>query len=535
MNDPQTAVCKLSEINDGEMKQVQAGDTPVLLARVGGKCYAVGAYCTHYGAPLADGALSGNRIVCPWHHACFNARTGDMEEPPALDSLPNYTVRIEGDDIFVDVSDPGVDRRTPEMTKHDGKEDQRVFVILGGGAAGYMAAQTLREDNFRGRILMITQENRTPYDRPNLSKDYLHGHADPEWMPLRPDDFFQKYDIEILLGKEATKVDAKEKVVTFADGTDVKYDSLLLATGGVPRKLDIEGSDLKNIFVLRSFDNADSIIAAAKDAKRAVVIGASFIGMEAAFSLRERGLSVTVIAPDKVPFEKTLGTDIGNLFQRVHEAKGVEFRLGSHVERFEGDGNVQSVVLASGDRVETDVVLVGVGVMPATGFLEGLPMERDGGINVDTHLCVSDGIFAAGDVAFFPDSRTGDRMRIEHWRTALQQGRVAAHNMAGKPTVFTEVPFFWTTQFDVTLNYVGHAHGWDEIITNGRVTDKDFLEFYVKDGRVTAVAGMNHDRDLAYIEELVRLDRMPTPQQIKNGIEDFSKPFDTEEKQSQVG
>jgi len=253
MNEQEVAVCKLSEINDGEMKEVQAGTTPVLLARVNGKCYALAAHCTHYGAPLAEGALSGNRIVCPWHHACFNAENGDLEEPPALDALPNFPVRIDGDDIFIDISNISTDRRTPEMMRQNAEADKRVFVILGGGAAGYMAAQTLREDDFQGRILMITQEDRTPYDRPNLSKDYLHGHAEPEWMPLRADDFFERYDIEILRGKEALKVDSKARAITFADSTLINYDKLLVATGGIPRKIEIPGSDLKNIFVLRSF------------------------------------------------------------------------------------------------------------------------------------------------------------------------------------------------------------------------------------------------------------------------------------------
>jgi NADPH-dependent 2,4-dienoyl-CoA reductase/sulfur reductase-like enzyme len=364
---------------------------------------------------------------------------------------------------------------------------------------------------------MITKEDRTPYDRPNLSKDYLHGHAEPEWMPLRPDDFFEKYDIEVLKGKKAVKLDPKTRTVTLADSTAIKFDNLLIATGGTPRKIEIPGNELENVFVLRSFDDADSIIAAAKDAKRAVVIGASFICMEAAFSLRERGLSVTVVAPDKFPFEKTLGPEIGKLFQRVHESKGVEFRLGSQAESLEGENVVRAVKLGSGEGIEADLVVVGIGVMPATSFLEGFEIEKDGGVKVDKYLSVEDGIYAAGDIASFPDARTGEITRIEHWRTALQQGRVAAHNMAGKPTAFTSVPFFWTTQFDVTLNYVGHAHGWDEIIFQGDIEKQDFLAFYIKDKRVAAVAGMNRDHDLAYAEEMMRLDRMPSPEHLRRG------------------
>ena len=528
MNEREVAAARLSEIKCGEMKEVSVGETKVLLARVGDKCYAVGANCTHYGAPLIDGALVGDRIICPWHHACFDAKTGDLQEPPALDSLPSYAVRMVGDQIFVEFSEQTADRRTPEMAKPDPTSDTRVFVIIGGGASGYMAAQTLREDGFKGRIVMVTSEKRLPYDRPNLSKDYLQSHAEPEWMPLRSDEFFAEHGIEILFEKEVTAVDAEAKTIEFADGAGLGYDSLLVATGGIARKLDLPGSNLRNIFVLRTFDNADEIIEASTDVKRAVVIGASFIGMEAAFSMRERGISVTVVAPDKVPFEKTLGTEIGELFQHVHEKHGVKFRLGEHVKGFGGDASVNSILLESGDRIETDLVLVGVGVHPATGFLKGLNLHKDGGIIADKHLCVGDDIYAAGDITHFPDARTGESVRIEHWRTALQQGRTAAHNMAGKPKAFTAVPFFWTTQFDATLNYVGHAKGWDEIIFQGDVQKQDFLAFYVKDYKVLAVAGMNRDRDLAFIEELIRLNRMPSITRLREGQDSFSQVFANE-------
>jgi len=278
----------------------------------------------------------------------------------------------------------------------------------------------------------------------------------------------------------------------------------LVATGGVPRTLNLPGSDLKNILVLRSFDSADTIIAAAEKAQNVAVIGASFIGMEAAFSLRKRGKVVTVIAPDKVPFQKTLGSEIGELFQKEHEANGVKFSLGSNVKGFEGDGSVKRVMLDSGDSIEAELVIVGVGVRPATDLLEGFELHKDGGVIADQYLSIGNDIYAAGDIVHFPAARTGDTRRIEHWRTSLQQGRVAAHNMAGTPTPFTAVPFFWTTQFDVTLNYVGHAVDWDEIKYEGDLASKDFLAFYVKGGRIVAVAGMNRDRELDIWEEKFR-------------------------------
>lgn len=515
MDQTKTPACKLSEIADGEMKEVQVDSTPVLLAKVDGRCYALAAHCTHYGAPLAEGYLSGDRIVCPWHHACFNARTGALEEPPALDSLAAYPIRIEGDNLFVDLPEGAPDRRTPPLTQRDAG-DTRTFAIIGGGAAGYMAAQTLREEGFAGRLVIITRESRTPYDRPNLSKDYLHGHADPEWMPLRGDDFYAEHEIEVLFNKEVTDVDPKSRQITFADGQTMDCDALLIATGGEPRRLQLPGGDLKNVFVLRSFDSADSIIAAAEGVKKAVVIGASFIAMEAAFSLTERGLDVTVIAPDKVPFERTLGPEIGRLFQSVDEANGVKFRLGEHVTALNGETNVDGVELESGDVVNADLVIVGIGVSPATGFLRDFEKQKDGSVKVDDFMSLGNNIFAAGDIATYVDVRTGEPTRIEHWRTALQQGRLAAKNMLGRQVRNDSVPFFWTTQFDLTLNYVGHASGWDSIEFQGDVGKKDFLAFYIKNGIVSAVAGMNRDRELDVWEERFRLKRVPSPSELAN-------------------
>lgn len=517
-------VANVGDLKDGEMKEVAVGETKILLARVNGKFHAVGATCPHYHAPLVDGVLNGERIVCPWHHACFSVVTGNMEEPPALDALPCYEVVIEGEKVSVRLPEEISDHRTPEMSKRDAK-DERLFVILGGGAAGYAATQTLREDGFRGRVLMLTREDRLPYDRPNLSKDYLHGHAQPEWMPLRGDEFFDEHDIEVLREKEVTRVDAANKTIAFSDGSTQKYDALLVATGGAPRQLKIEGSELRNIFLLRSFADADRIIETAQNAKRAVVVGASFIGMETAFSLTERKLSVTVVAPDKIPFERTLGAEIGALFRQLHESHGVTFKLGANVARFEGKENVHAVVLDTGERIETDLVLVGVGVKPATGFLEGISLDKDGSVIVDENLRAAESLYAAGDIARFPDARTGEPTRIEHWRVAQQHGRVAAHNMAGKKIAYDGVPFFWTTQFDIALTYIGHAAHWDEIIFQGDVSARDFLAFYVKENRVAAVAGMNRDRDMAALEELMRLNRMPAPAQLREGQIDFVKLF----------
>ncbi|MFL6467252.1 MAG: FAD-dependent oxidoreductase [Pyrinomonadaceae bacterium] len=522
MSEKNIAVAKFSELKNGEMKEVSVDGTSVLLARVGEECYAVGANCPHYGAPLAEGILSGTRIVCPWHHACFDVTTGNFEEPPAFDSLSKFDVKVEDDEIFVRIPDDEQEPGTQEVTANS-TEDPRIFAIIGGGAAGFMAAQTLREDGFSGRIVMITLDSRTPYDRPNLSKDYLHGHAEPAWMPLRSDDFYAEHDIEIMYRSKVTRVDAPSKTIFLEDGSKLQFDSLLIATGGLPRKLTFHNSDLKNVFYLRSFSDADAIIAAAEAGKRAVVIGSSFIGMEAACSLRLRGCEVTVVAPDEVPFAKTLGPEIGKLFQQLHQEHGVKFRLGEHVEGFNGEIMVESVVLENGEQIPADLVLVGIGVKPATEFLSGIELHKDGGLIADEHLQIAEDIYAAGDVTHFPDVRTGELTRIEHWRTAMQQGRTAGHNMAGKRRAFTAVPFFWTTQFDTTLNYVGHVRDWDKVIFDGRVDDMDFLAFYVKDFKVLAVAGMNRDKQMAYFEELIRMNRMPGPDKLPIDAETAAK------------
>jgi len=503
------------DLHDGEMREISVDEVKILLARVGDNYHAVSATCPHYGGPLAEGTLCGTRVVCPWHHAAFNVVNGNMEDPPALDSLVSYSLRVDGERIMLSLPEEAEDRRMPAMCKRDTSVDSRQFVIIGAGAAGYAAAQTLREEGFRGNVVLLTREDRAPYDRPNLSKDYLHGHADPAWMPLRGEEFFKEHDITLLLNREVTSVDARRKTITFESGETMDYDALLVATGGAPVRLNIPGSDLKNVCVLRSFSDADSIIETAKHCRRAVVVGASFIGMEAAYSLRELGLEVTVIAPSQEPFEATLGAEVGALFRRVHESHGVSFKLGNIVYGFEGNHSVEAVALDNGELIETDMVVVGVGVRPVTQFLDGVELDQAGGVVVDSRLRAADGLFAAGDITSFPDPRSGENLRIEHWRTAQQQGRTAARNMLGLNVAFDGVPFFWTRQFDIGLLYVGHVSSWDSIIYRGDVAAQEFLAFYVKDNRVRAVAGMNRDREMAAAEELLRLDRMPTREQLE--------------------
>ena len=520
MNYTEVEVAAVGDLADGEMKQFAAGETNILLACVEGNYHAVGATCPHYGAPLVDGILNGTRLVCPWHHACFDVSTGGLVEPPALDGLPCYDVVIEDGRVRVRIPTVAPVPKSP-LTVEPHADDGRTFVIVGGGAAGYTAAQTLREEGFRGRVVMITREDRLPYDRPNLSKDYLSGHAQPEWMPLRTEAFYDEHSIEVLRDREVVSLDVVSRSLVLDDGRNLDYSAALVATGAVARRPPIDGVDLANVFTLRGFDDADAIVRAAEGAARAVVVGASFIGMEAAASLVERGLAVTIVAPSSVPFEKTLGREIGAMFQRLHESHGVRFELGSRVARFNGTMAVESVVLDTGTILDADLVIVGAGVEPATAFFRGIDLHEDGGVIVDEHLCAGDGLYAAGDVARFRDPRTGDFTRIEHWRTAEQQGRVAARNMVGNVTPYTAVPFFWTTQYGESLQYVGHATRWDEIVFDGDVAGREFLAVYVKDERIAAVAGCRRDAEMGAIAEAMRLGRLPSPDVARRGPVDW--------------
>jgi apoptosis-inducing factor 3 len=508
-------VAKRGDLKDGDMKEVMVGETRVLLSRIKGKFHAIGNICTHYGGYLHEGCLSGTGVYCPWHQSRFNVITGDLEEPPALDAVPRFEVRVEGDDVIVSVPEGAGDRRVPAMTRYNPAADQRTFAILGAGAAGNMAAQTLREDGFQGRVIMITQENSLPYDRPNVSKGYLYGDAGLDSLPWRPEQFYREHDLEMRFGHRVTRVDATAKFIEFATGARLSYDTLLLATGGAARPLAAPGGDLGNVFTLRIIEDATRIIAAAGQASQAVVVGASFIGMEAAYSLTRRGLKVTVVAPGAVPFEKQLGPEIGRVLQKLFEEHGVAFRMGARVARLEGDGQVKAVVLEGGEKLPADLVVAGVGVKPATGFLQGVPLNPDGSVSVDKYLRVADGLYAAGDIARFPDWRTGEAIRIEHWRLAQQHGRVAAHNMAGRSEEFRGVPFFWSELFEAMPQYVGHVSAWDEIIMHGDLEARNFVAFYVKNNQVMAACGLQHDAQMAAIAELMRLGKLPSPEEVR--------------------
>lgn len=511
-------VAGAAALREGQMTTARVGDTEVLVARVEGRLHAVAAHCPHYHGPLGEGLLCGRHVTCPWHQSVFDVTTGALVEPPALDALARYDVELDGDDVWVTVPDEGAPVAPESAVRADPRLDPRTFVLVGAGAAGLAAALELRRGGFHGRIVLVGREDRLPYDRPNCTKDYLAGTAPDEWMPLRPAAFYTTYGIERRTA-EVIRVEAMTRRVMLADGAEITGDALLLAMGARPRLLEVPGADLPGVFTLRSWEDADRIAAAATGARAAVIVGASFIGMEVAGALRQRGIAeVTVVAPDRVPFEATLGAEVGAWLQRLHEEAGVRFRLGPWVERCEGEGRVERVKLAGGERLAADLVVVGVGVRPATEIVADLPLREDGSLKADGTLAVTEGVWAAGDVASFPDARTGRRVRSEHWRVALQHGRTAARNMlAAGSTRYEGVPFFWTVQAGTPLGYVGHTTRFDEVIVDGDLDAKDFLAFYVEDDHVVAALGAGRDHTLAVIRELLRRDALPFPAEVREG------------------
>ena len=517
MPDERLPICSVGDVETGKMKSFCVADREILIVNREDGYSAIAARCPHAGAPLENGVLRNNRIVCPWHNACFHADSGDYLEPPAQDNLVKYSILIEDGTVYLEQPIPDKEAKVPDLSSPN-DEDKRVFVIVGGGGAGSAAAQTLREVGYQGRIVMLTAESALPYDRTKLSKAYLQSGEPSGYDLLRSLDFFGANGIEVVLSANVSRIDPESRQITYGEDKKIIYDAVLLATGGKPRVLDVEGADLANVFTLRQPKDANSIIEAAKDAKKAVVVGSGFIGMEVAASLRQLGLEVTVVTPNKVPFESVLGEAVGSVFLKRHQSEGVQFKLEAKVTVIRGDRAVASVELESGDRIPADIVVLGVGVKPATDFETGLSLNEDGSISVDKYLRVASNIYAAGDIAEFPYFLTGEPVRIEHWRLALQQGRKAAENMAGKRLPFESVPFFWTGQFDIKLRYIGHAEGWDDLVIQGSLEEATFLAFYAKDNQVLAVSGIGKDQDIAAISELMRLRKMPLMDAIK-GVE----------------
>ena len=492
-------VAELARVSAGRGMRVDINDHKILLVRDGDDVRAYAAECPHAKGPLEEGAVCDGRIVCPWHKATFRVSDGALLEPPALDGLARYPVQVTPDgDILVSPD------RIVSDTAATATTDTRTLVIVGAGAAGTAAAAALREFGFGGRVLLVGQEPGGPYDRTSLSKFVMAGTMPPDEAPLlRPPEFFAEQRIE-RVEAEIVRLDVAGRCAHAKDGRRFAYDAALLATGGVPRWPDIPGAGLPGVHVLRSRQDAAGILAAVRDEARVVILGNSFIGLEVASALRERNLHVVVAVPDAIPFVKQFGPRLGAMFKSLHEANGVAFRAGHAVRLEAAAGRVAQIVLDDGSRLPADLVIAGIGVRPATEFLQGIDLEPDGGIRVDAGMRAADGVYAAGDIAHVPLSSGGPGARIEHWRVAQQQARVAAHNMLGGSERYDGVPFFWTYHYGKRFEYLGHAESWDDVVIDGDLAGHSFVALLVREGQVAAVLACQRERETAFLAERMR-------------------------------
>ena len=475
----------LADVPEGGMLAGHVGEENVLLTRRNGKLCALSSKCTHYGGPLHEGLIVGDTVRCPWHHARFDLATGTAVGAPALNPVACWKVETEGDKVYVrEHAKPAGPHRKP-------KSPPSSVVIIGGGAAGEAAAEMLRHEGYDGPLTILSDDSAPPCDRPNLSKDYPGGEAQPDWIPLRDDKFYRDHKIELRLKTKVSAIDPKSHEVRLADGSAILYGKLLLATGAEPVRLDTPGAEAPHVHYLRTQADSEAIIGAVENvAKRAVVIGASFIGLEVAASLRKRGLDVHVVAPDKRPLEKIMGETLGDFVRQLHESHGVVFHLEQTAEKFEPDG----VVLKSGDKLAADLVVIGVGVKPRTQLAESAGLKLDKGVVVNEYLQTSaPDIYAAGDIARWPDKASGQRIRVEHWVVAQRQGQAVARNMLGAGIPYADAPFFWSRHYDAGINYVGHATHWDRIETDGEASEHDFSARFIEGDRAAAVATIYRD------------------------------------------
>jgi NADPH-dependent 2,4-dienoyl-CoA reductase/sulfur reductase-like enzyme/nitrite reductase/ring-hydroxylating ferredoxin subunit len=477
----------LADLADGKLVG-HVGKDEVLLVKSGTDVFAVGAHCTHYHGPLVDGIVVGDTVRCPWHHACFDLKSGEAVRAPALNPIERWTIEQRDGRIFV--AGKRSESVRDRFVQLPARGPSRI-VIVGGGAAGFAAAEMLRRRGFSGSLVMLSDDSAHPVDRPNLSKDYLAGSAPEDWLPLKPDTFYSENGIELRLNTEVNGIDTKAREVRFKGGS-LPYDRLLLATGAEPVRLKFPGSDQPHVRTLRTVADCRAVIERAKGAKRALVIGASFIGLEAAASLRARNLEVHVVAPEARPMERIFGREVGDFVRALHEEHGVVFHLEDTVVAIEGE----RATLKSGGTLKADFTVMGVGVRPRVALAEQAKLKIDRGLVVDAYLETdAPGVYAAGDIARWPDPHSGESLRVEHWVVAERQGQTAAMNMLGVKERFDHVPFFWSQHYDVPINYVGHAESWDELDIEGDIKAKDCLLRYKRKGRVLAVASIFRDRE----------------------------------------
>ncbi len=478
-----------ADVPDGGSLAGQVDGEAVLLVRRGSEWFAIGATCSHYSGPLAEGIIVGDTVRCPWHHACFSLRTGAAIHPPALNDLSCWRVEQRGGKVYIGEK---VEPAKPKAGARARGQGPSSVLIIGAGAAGNSVAETLRREGYAGPITMVDPDPAAPCDRPNLSKDYLAGNAPEDWIPLHPAEFYRDRGIELLRGPRVVALEPGERRVRLDNGDARAYGALVLATGASPVRLPELESGTPTIHYLRSLADSRAIIAAADGSQRAVVLGASFIGLEVAASLRARKLEVHVVAPESRPLERVMGPELGDFLRRLHEEHGVIFHLGQTATEISGG----RVILKNGERLAADVVVAGIGVRPNLDLAESAGLAIDRGVAVSEYLETSiPGIYAAGDLARWPDPHSGDRIRVEHWVVAERQGQTVARNILGLGKRFDAIPFFWSQHYDVPINYVGHAEKWDAIEVDGDISARDCTVRFRRGPKTLAVATIYRDRE----------------------------------------
>jgi len=477
---------EIEEVPDSGILAGVVGEDQVFVWRNGNRLKAYSADCPHLGGPLNKGIVVGATIRCPWHHACFDLETQEATAAPAFDALLEYPVTIEDNRFSIK---PARAQTFRCIGRHE--VSLGTMAIVGGGAAGFAAADAIRKIGWRGGVTIFSDEAELPYDRTLLTKDYLEGAFGDDRLPIARHSLV---DLGVDFEGDASvqQIEPEHKRLRLANGDERRYDKLLLATGAAPRRLDVPGGDLPHVMVLRSLRDCRRILANVISGARVAVVGGSFIAMEAAASLFGRGLSVDVIAPEEHPLEKVFGRELSDLILETHARKGVRLHLGSPVARIED----KQVLLQGGERIDADIVIVGIGVEPRLQLAKAAGLTLDRGVVVDSRLQTSDpNIFAAGDIARWPDPHTGENIRVEHWVVAERQDQVAAANMLGRDLAFTMVPFFWTKHFDLSIRYVGHAATWDEARVEGDLARRDGLVRFRRAGRDLAVATVERDNE----------------------------------------
>lgn len=523
------------DLQEGEKKEVEVEGVEngkVLLLKVQGKVHATSTNCTHYGAPLKMGVLTPEgRLTCPWHGACFNVATGDVEDAPALDPLTKYELVEQEGAVYVKTDEVTLKtNRRPLNLKCSAVSDEKVLVI-GGGSGTLGTIEGLRGGGYKGQITVLSKEGYQPIDRTKLSKALLADVSKAAW---RAPEFYKDASIDIIQD-EAHSVDFASKSVSTKSGKTYQYTKLVLATGGTPRWLPLPGlkeGDLDNVFVLRAIPDAQKIVKAVGDnGKKIVVIGSSFIGMEVGNCLASMKNDVTIVGMEKAPMERVMGTKVGEIFRKLLEKNGVKFRMEAGVEEAvpssADPSKVGAVRLKDGTTLEANVVIEGVGVGPATEYLKeaGIELEKDGSVSTNESFEVKglQDVYAIGDIATFPyhgPGGNGGPIRIEHWNVAQNAGRSVANSIAhpgAKPKPF--IPVFWSA-LGSQLRYCGNTvGGYDDVVITGDTEKPSFIAYYTQGETVVAVATMMKDPYMTQSAELMRRAKMPTKSELKNGAD----------------